>query len=331
MAEKEWNVVRCDWQEYDKIVKDKGNFFNEPAFADLNKERVEEVLYLIIYRGESARFAVIVGKDGEQGKVPFSAPYSYPVSIKPDNKVEEYDEGLKCLERYLYDNGIRELYFTFPPLFYDEHVLTAWISAFYRTGYHVTKLDLSYSIDLKKLNVDEKEYGELITQKGRKSLRKAMRNNLSVIRCETEEEYKEAYELVRIGHESKGYGVSLPFDKLQETLKLVDHDAFIVRSGSHGIVGEFLYKINDSIVHALYAGTHPDFLDAGGMNILTYHTIRYYGDLGYKIINKEASSTNSIPLYGLCNFKESVGCKRNLKFSFMKKIDFSASEMSSNE
>ena len=320
MADKKWNIIQCDWSEYDNIVKNKGNFFNEPKFTELNRKRVDEVLYLIIRRGESARFGVIIGRIGKIGKVPFSAPYSYPVSIRVDNKVEDYDIALECLEKYLINIGVKELYFTFPPLYYDEHVLTAWISAFYRKGYQVPKLDLSYSINLQKLNVDENTYGEMITQKGRKTLRRAQKNNLSIKRCETDEEYLEAYNLVKIGHAAKGYGVSLTYDQLRDTLKLVGHDVFIVRQGSKGIVSEFLYIINDSVIHALYAGTHPDYLDAGGMNVLTYYTIKYYGNRGYKIINKEASSTNSIPIYGLCNFKESVGCQRNLKISFMKEL-----------
>lgn len=320
MTDKEWNIVKYNWNEYDGIVKDKGNFFNEPKFTNLNKERADEVLYLVIKRGESARFGVIIGRLGSIAKIPFSAPYSYPVAIRTDNKVEDYDAALDCLEEYLENIGVQELYVTFPPLYYDEHVLTAWISAFYRKGYQVPKLDLSYSLDLQKLNTDEKTYGEIITQKGRKSLRRALKNNLSIKRCETDEEYKEAYELVKMGHELKGYGVSLPFERLRETLNYVAHDAFIVRQGSQGVVGEFLYRINNSIVHALYAGTNPTYLDVGGMNVLTYYTIRYYGNLGYKFINKEAASTDSVPLYGLCNFKESVGGQRNLKFSFRKKF-----------
>lgn len=320
MTSHEWNIAQCNWSEYDAWVKDKGNFFNEPKFTEFNKERADEILYLVIKKGESARFGVIVGKIGELGKVPFSAPYSYPVSIRNDNKVEDYENALECLERYLVDKGIKEVYFTFPPLYYDEHVLTAWISVFYRKGYRISKLDISYSIDLLRNNVTEEEYEKIITSKGKKSFRKAMKNGLSIKRCETEEEYEQAYNLVKIGHDAKGFPVSLTYERLKETLKLVEHDAFIVSKGSQGIVGEFLYKINDSIVHALYAGTHPDYLDAGGMNYLTYYTIKYYGNMGYKIINKEASSTNSIPIYGLCNFKESVGCQRNLKFSFVKQL-----------
>lgn len=315
-----WSVKRVTSEEYKCLVPNRRVFFNEPDFAELNKDKVDEVFYLILMRENSARFGLIVGKSGDEMRTPFSAPYSYPVSIINESKQESIDAALETYESYCIEQGIESIRFIFPPLFYDEHLLSGWVNAFYRNNYKVQNLDINYSLNLEKLNLDEDAYGQLITQKGRKGLRRAEKSGLEIIKCETDNDYKEAYEIIKIGHDSKGFPVKMSFSQLMDTMKLVRHDAFIVKKDNVGIVAEVLYRINDRIVQGIYTGTHPDYLNCNGMNLLTWFTIKYYGERGYKILDKAISSEDSIPNYGLCNFKESVGCERSLKYSFWKKI-----------
>ncbi|MBP3474718.1 MAG: hypothetical protein J6K48_00135 [Lachnospiraceae bacterium] len=312
------DVLRVTAEEYTSLVLDRRIFFNEPVFCELNRDKVDEVYYLIFMREKAAKFGLILGRTGDLVKCPFSASYSYPVEIKKNEKLATYDEAVQALENYCISIGVSEIRFTFPPMFYDEHILSAWISSFYRCNYELTKIDVNYAIDLEEMNVDVESYGQLITAKGRKSLRRAQRNGLTIQKCETEEEYAEAYEIVKMGHEFKGFPVRMSFEQLMDTMKLVDHDVFIVRNGEIGIVAEFLYRINKEIVQGIYTGTLPDHAGDNGMNMLTYFTINYYGNLGYKILNKEIATEDSIPNYGLCDFKESVGCRRSLKYSFKK-------------
>lgn len=313
-------ILRVSPEEYEKLVPDRRVFFNEPRFTELNRDKADDVYYLIFMLNASARFGLILGRRGDVAAAPFSAPYSYPVSIKADCKQETIDEALTALEAFCLGEGIHELRFIFPPFFYDEHQLSGWVNAFYRGKYDVVNLDLNYALDLKKLNVDVDAYGQMITQKGRKGLRKAIKNGMIITKCETEEQFREAYDIIQLGHSAKGFPVKLSFEQLRATTALVPHDAFLVKYQGVTVVGEYLYRVNDRIVQGIYTGTHPDYIEANGMNLLTYHTIRYYGDLGYEILDKAAATEDSVPNYGLCNFKESVGCKRSLKFSFAKKL-----------
>ena len=315
-----WHVERVSPEEYERIVPDRRVFFNEPRFTELNQDKADEVYYLILMRENSARFGLILGRIGIEARCPFSAPYSYPVSVINEARQESIDAALAALESYCRSEGMESIRFIFPPLFYDEHLLSGWVSAFYRNRYQVINLDLSYALDLQALNVEPDRYGEMITQKGRKALRKAQRSGLEIVHCETEEDYREAYHIIQIGHESKGFPVKLSFEQLSDTLKLVEHDAFIVKKDGVGIVAEYLYRVTDSIVQGIYTGTHPEYMDCNGMNLLTYYTIRYYGDRGYLYLDKATATEDSIPNYGLCNFKESVGAKRSLKFTFYKDL-----------
>ena len=315
-----WYVRRVSPQEYKDIVPDRRIFFNEPDFTELNKDKSDEIYYLVFMRENSARFGLIAGRVGNEMRTPFSAPYSYPVAIINESKMETIDAALVVFEEYCKSIGIEGIRFILPPLFYDEHLLSGWVSALYRANYCIENIDLNFSLDLRRLNVDEETYGSLIEQKGRKGLRRAKRSGLEIIHCETEEDYQEAYRIVQVGHDAKGFPVHMSFEQLSNTLKIVSHDAFIVRKGGVGIVAEFLYKINDRIVQGIYTGTHPDYSDCNGMNLLTYFTIKYYGDRGFEILDKATAGKDSKPNYGLCNFKESVGCERGLKFTFRKEL-----------
>lgn len=315
-----WHVRRVDAEEYRDIVPDRRIFFNEPDFTELNKDKVDEIYYLVFMRENSARFGLIAGRVWNEMRTPFSAPYSYPVAVINESKQETIDAALDVFEEYCVSVGVESIHFIFPPLFYDENLLSGWVSALYRAKYVIENVDLNFSLNIKKLNVDENTYGNLITQKGRKGLRRARRSGLEIIHCETEEEYQEAYRIVQIGHDAKGFPTHLSFEQLMSTLSLVGHDAFIVRKGYVGIVSEFLYRINSRIVQGIYTGTHPDYMECNGMNLLTYYTIRYYAEQGFEKLDKATAGKDSIPNYGLCNFKESVGCERSLKYTFRKEL-----------
>lgn len=315
-----WHITRVSAEEYQALVPDCGVFFNTPAFTELNRSKVDEVCYLIAYRDQSARFGFVGGRVGDELRMPFSAPYAYPVSIHAEPKQEIMDAALAAFERYCLAEGISNVRFGFPPLFYDEDLLSGWISAMYRADYRAENLDLNFSLDLKKLDLDAEAYGRLLPEKGRKGLRKAMRSNLEIVRCESEADYAEAYEVICIGHQAKGFPVRMSFEQIMDTLRLVGHDAFIVRKDGTAVVAEILYHITPCIVQGIYTGTHPDYMDCNGMNLLTYHTIRYYAARGFAVLDKATAGKDSIPNYGLCNFKESVGCRRSLKFTFRKEL-----------
>lgn len=314
------HIIRVSPEEYAKLVPDRRVFFNEPSFCELNKDKVDEVHYLIVMKDSSARFGLILGQRGNIAKCPFSAPYSYPVEIRPGESVASFDEAIDAIEAYCQQIGVKELNFIFPPLFYDEHVLSAWVSAFYRRQYKVVNLDLSYALDLTDLNREPDDYCAMLSHKGRKGFRRAMKHDLRIVKCDTPELIREAYELIKINHDAKGFPVRMSFEQLCNTLKLVKHDAFIVKHGEDSVLSEFLYVVNDTTVQGIYCGVHPDYTELNSMNFLTYYTIRYYGDKGYKILDKATATEDSIPNYGLCDFKDSVGCKRSLKYSFRKTL-----------
>lgn len=311
-------TIRVTAQEYEKLVPDRRVFFNEPKFTELNKEKMDEVLYLIIRKGNSPRFGVIIGKRGEKGRVPFSAPYSYPVSIKNDAGMQDFDDALSSLEAYCAQQGIRELRFVLPPFLYDEDILSAWVSSMYRAGYQPLNIDLNYTLNLEQLN--QAQYPQLLGKKARSHLKKAMSSGIEIIRCETDEQYREAYDIVVENHTAKSRPTHMSFEQLKDTFALVPHEAFVARLEGQPIASMIYYGVTGEIVQCIYSGYLLAYSNSGVMNYLTWYAIQFFGNQGYKYIDRAIATEDSIPNYGLCDFKESVGAKRSLKYSLVKEL-----------
>lgn len=313
-----WRVDRVTAEQYESLVSDKRVFFNEPRFVELNKDKVDAVHYLIVKKKESPRFAVIIGQDGEMGKCPFSAPYSYPITIKDDTTVMDYDGALSVIEEYCLENGVNNMRFTFPPFIYDESCLSTWFSCFYRAGYRLANADINYTLNLKELDSDQ--YETKISPKGRKHLRKAIRSNIEIVHCDSEELEHEAYQIVLDNHNAKGRATHMSFEQMKDTFQLVSHDSFLARMSGKGIASMIYYHITKEIVQCIYSGYLLKYSNSGVMNYLSWYAIHYYGERGFQYIDRATATEDSIPNHGLCGFKDSIGGKRCLKYTFTKNL-----------
>ena len=67
------------------------------------------------------------------------------------------------------------------------------------------------------------------------------------------------------------------------------------------------------------------------MNFLSFHVFQYYKNQGIEIVDIGPSTENSIPNYGLCEFKESIGCDILIKTEFYKKLAIRSNQLVKRE
>jgi len=65
----------------------------------------------------------------------------------------------------------------------------------------------------------------------------------------------------------------------------------------------------------------PEFSEYKTMNFLSFSVFEYYKSQGIRIVDIGPSTENSVPNYGLCEFKESIGCDIAIKTEFSKKLE----------
>ncbi|GHT22569.1 hypothetical protein AGMMS4957_12930 [Bacteroidia bacterium] len=56
------------------------------------------------------------------------------------------------------------------------------------------------------------------------------------------------------------------------------------------------------------------------MNFLSYKVFEYYKGAGINIVDIGTSTEEGIPNFGLCEFKESIRCFVDLKYTFRKEF-----------
>lgn len=310
-------IREVDRKIYDESVKRFNEiFYNSSDFVELNRDKVDTIKYLVAYNGSSPKYAFSFGIKENMAKAPFSAPFSLPIVLKKATSIGHYDEVLKFLEEFLKNTGIKSVRFILPPIFYNVQELTVWINAFYKLKYKVINVDINHALNLKKAYSEK--YIDNLEYNARRNLKIAFKSNLELFPCLDELDIKEAYDVIADNRASKGYPLRMTYKQVSDTIKIVKHDVFLVKSEGKGIAAALVYKVTLKIAQVIYWGDRPGFGNLKPINFLSYQLIQHYGQKGYEWLDIGPSTEDSVPNYGLCDFKESIGCERGLKFTFGK-------------
>lgn len=301
---------------YLQMMRKTSIVFNSANFNSLNANKVERVDYLIIKKENSPRFSLIFGIKDSTAQSPFSAPFSMPEELKKESSLSDYDEALEAVDEYAIENGLKKLRITLPPLFYAEDYLSGWLNAFYRKGYTPTIIDVNYAIDLSKAYSNN--YEKLIQYNGRRNLRIALSYGSVLRKCKSENEIKAAYNIIEENRASKGYPLRMTYKQICDTIKIVDNDIFIMSNNDVDIAAALVYRVAEGIAQVIYWGDKPGYSNLKPINYLSFQLIQYYGNLGFQWLDIGPSTEDSLPNYGLCDFKESIGCQRSVKLTLVK-------------
>lgn len=139
------------------------------------------------------------------------------------------------------------------------------------------------------------------------------------IECDSQDSKRIAYEIIAENRQAKGYPLRMTFKQIYDTMQTVDSKVFIVKNAlSEYIASAFVYHVNNSIAQVIYWGDKPGNSQYKSINFIAYRLLQYYHGLKFKYLDIGPSTENSIPNFGLCDFKESILCSRSLKFSLQK-------------
>jgi len=206
---------------------------------------------------------------------------------------------------------------TLPPLMYEQTFLSKTTNALLRAGFEPEACDLNYSFDLRRMAGD---YLGLIWRNARKNLKRAQNHGLVLEPCSSIEECWGAYEIIRKNREAKGYPLRMTWKQVERTIEILKADFFVVRHEDRGIAAAQVFHVARDIVQVIYWGELVESNHLRPMNFLPYELFRHYDGRGGSIVDLGPSTEDSIPNYGLCDFKESIGCDTHLKLRLIKNL-----------
>ena len=297
--------------EYQQLVGGKCSIFCCKEFLEINKAKVDAIHYLV-GQDSKKRIAFAIGEKDGEWRAPFSAPFASMVGLRDGIAIEYFWEFVKLLNEFAKEKGAKSISIFLPPDIYDHQGNAKTVNALLGNGYEIVYEELNYSLQLR--NLDIAEYKINIPHNARKNLNISLKSNLKLVKCTDLEEKKEAYNIIRINRENKGYPLRMTLEQVLETIQIVENDFFLIKKNDCSIAAAMTYHVTNQIVQVIYWGDIPGVGEYKPMNFLAYELIKYYQALGKTHLDIGPSTENGIPNFGLCSFKESIGCEISAKY-----------------
>lgn len=307
-------VVEVSSQEYGSVLRDFTAIYNSPIFNDLNRARAEEVKYLFFVRGK-VRVGLIAGIREQFLESPFSAPFGGFSCPKNGIGLEDLLLATEALEGYIGKLGLSGIRITLPPQFYDESLISKFVNTLYVRKFEVSNIDLNYHFDL---SLFDESYPDRLWRNARKNLRIALQQGMTYRKCTSTEERKVAYDVIQANRQAKGYPLRMSYEQVVETCRVVDSYFFLSEFEGSPVAAAIIFQVTPKIVQVIYWGDLPGNSALKPINFLSYRLFEHFKKDGVEIVDIGPSTENSRPNFGLCEFKESIGCLISPKFSFRK-------------
>jgi hypothetical protein len=305
-------VIKVSAIDYAKIVGGPYHAFGLSEFNLLNEQKVDEVFYLL-FKDTKYRLSIIGGfKDG-LFKSPFSAPFGGFNYLSKNTKIQYLDDAISSLKNWMLQQNGKSIEVTLPPAIYSESFIVKQSSAFYRGGFELQNMDLNYSF---KTSDFTESYKSNIWRSAKKSLNIAIKNGLKIKLCVDEEEKYEAFKIIKENREFKGFPLKMTWSQLLETSNVIKYDVFqVIDELGDSIAAAIVFHVTSDVVQVVYWGDRPGFTHLKPINYMSFKVFEYYANK-VDYVDIGPSTENSIPNFGLCEFKESIGCGIQYKFTF---------------
>lgn len=307
-------IIEINRKEYDNLVKQPFSAFDTSVFCELNRTKVDDLKYLLFNDGKN-RFYLIAGiKDGVV-KFPFSASFAMLANVSLHNKIVCYHEAVKALSAWAAENGYKKIVFSLPPHFYNPTAITMLYNALFVNGFKIEDIEVNYEYYLKNFS---NTYEMDIDPKARQKLRASLKNNLTF---EKTDDIETVYEVIRQNREYRGFPLWMSLSDVKATQPLINMDLFLARNSEGSpIASALIYRLTDKVLRVIYWGNTAESEELRPMNFLSYQVFKYYSDKPFEVIDIGHSTDDSIPNFGLCDFKQAIGCDCSPKFVMIKEL-----------
>jgi hypothetical protein len=200
---------------------------------------------------------------------------------------------------------------TLPPTVYDESHIAKLYNSFYNAGFRISGCDLNFQYDLASFGDD---YEMTIDPKARQKLRAAMREGMSFQKTS---DVQLAYDVIRANREAKNYPLWMSYENVLDTIKIIRTDFFLVCTpANQAIASAMVYEVAPGKVQIIYWGNFPGTDELRPMNFMAFHIFDHYKRAGKSFIDIGPSTEYSVPNFGLCDFKQAIGCDTSSKITF---------------
>jgi len=309
-------IVEAEHALYNKIVNNPYHVFNSADFNLLNNQKCEK-LFFLLFEEQKYRLGLVAGLREGILNTPFSAPFGSYSHIGGKTNLTTLENAIDATEEFAREQKIKGIRHILPPLIYGDTFIAQLTNILYRKQYQMTNCDISHYFPLDKFDAT---YPKSLPRNARKNLAIALKSNLEFKVCDTENQKEKAYSIIKINRKAKAFPLRMSYDDIQATAKHVTADFFLVKKNDDYISAAIVFRVAPRIQQVIYWGDAPGFQEFKPMNFLSFKIFEHYKTQDLDFVDIGPSTEDSIPNYGLNDFKESIGCNISPKFTFFKRI-----------
>lgn len=303
-------IISVTNKEYWSYFKSVSNPYITEWFLHLNKEKVDNILFLMNENDKS--IGLVAGVKDNMIYSPFSAPFG---GFHYSHEHLMYDtiySFIDKLKEYVEQCNLSGIKITLPPDIYQTNMNAKLIHTLINTGYSMSNPNI-----LNWTNISTFD-GKWVYNKVENRCRKAILNELSFHKAIDTHEIEEAYSLIRNNRIGKGRSISMSLDDIIAVGDNIPVDFFIIKDKNNDIIGaSVVYRGSSDIAQAIFIADDLNKRDLGTIDFLYMNIYNHYKELNYKYIDFGTSSLNGEPNIGLMRFKEIHNCETSLQYSFM--------------
>ena len=301
--------------EYGAVFGQTPHIFNSVEFSELNRSKVTALHYLA-FKDTKTRFGLILGERKDGLYSPFSAPFG-GFSSNETQRLDKMEEAIALLKEHRDAGGrlpFKPINIVLPPLVYGETQLTKWANVLHRHG-TLSHIELNYHFSLPAFG----NYEAAIGRNARKNLNRAMQEDFAflVLDGTNDSDIERAYNMIKANREEHGYPLRMTLQAVKDTSKILQADFFVMTYGGKDVAAAQVFHVAEGVAQVIYWGDLHACSHLRTMNRLAYELFRHYHAQGLKTLDIGPSTEDGAPNYGLCDFKESIGCSVSPKFGFI--------------
>lgn len=309
-------VFEVPVEEYSRVISNPYHIYGSGIFNNLNKDKTDSLHYLL-FKNTKYRLGIVGAFVDKRFVSPFSAPHGGFMFTSSKIKLEFIDDAIKSLIEWVAEKGGKSIKIGLPPSIYDESFISKQTNAFFRHQFTIDHLDLNYAFNTSDFN---ENYIQNMFHNARKALKIANKNNLIFKHCEDQTSRRLAFDVIRENRVSRGFPLRMTWEQLNNSANTLKSDFFLVlNSDNEAVSSAVVFFLSAEVVQVIYWGDRPGFTHIKPMNFITYKIFEYYSDK-VKWLDIGISTDQTTPNFGLCDFKESIGCKVQTKLILIREM-----------
>lgn len=295
-------------------------FFDTEVFHAYHQRNCEQLYCIIAVEGDKTLGFCYAGLRYGVLRVGYSSPFAQLYLL--DGGSESFCRIAEAVNA-LADRLGTETVITLPPSIYDGQTPLK-VGALLDSGYHLFYAHVSHYFDLREIQTME----AFVAQRPhsyRKNWKRAMQSKLMFLASKEDRKLlRRAYAVIEQNREEKNYPLSMPWDQIEAIADMegAKIGAFVVTTPEGvDIAAAIVFCVSSRVHQVVYWGNLEEYAALRPMEFLSYHLVMHYRELGADCLDIGPSTAEGKMSHGLVRFKETIGCRSDLKMVLHRPLD----------